>query len=188
MIGVIDIETTGFLTSGGSIVEVGIAGLDIENGKVVKLFHSLCKESGMTIRDRDAWIFKNSDLLVEDVREAPDFCLILDDIQKAIDRCSGVTAYNRKFDFDFLEDRGLIIDNGIACPMILATDIVKAPHKQSWKKKGYKWPSVEESWAYFFPNVPYDEQHRGLDDAVHEALIVNELYKLGLYNDEITEF
>lgn len=188
MIGIIDIETTGFLNSGGKIVEVGIAGLDLKNGQVVKLFHSLCRESGMTGKDRNAWIFQNSDLLVEDVREAPDLCTIADEIQSVIDKCSGVTAYNRKFDFDFLEDRGIIIDNGIACPMLLATDVVKAPHKQAWKKKGYKWPTVEESWAHFFPDAPYVEQHRGLDDATHEALIVYKLWKLGLYGDEIAEF
>jgi DNA polymerase-3 subunit epsilon len=187
MIGIIDIETTGFLNGNGKIVEVGIAGLDLKNGTVVKLFHSLCRESGMTAKDRNAWIFSNSDLLVEDVREAPDLCMIANEIQSVIDKCSGVTAYNRKFDFDFLKDRGIIIDNGIACPMLLATNVVKAPHKQAWKK-GYKWPSVQESWDFFFPNKPYVEQHRGLDDAVHEALIVNELYKLGLYGDEIMEF
>ena len=180
MIGIVDIETTGFLNAGGKIVEVGIAGFDLEDRKLHKLFHSVCREDGLTGKDRKAWIFKNSDLLVEDVRVAPLFSEIQDEVQSVIQSCKGVTAYNKSFDFDFLRDRGVVIENDIACPMLLATNVVKAPHKQSWKK-GYKWPSVEESWAHFFPEVPYDEKHRGLDDALHEALIFMKLYDLGLY-------
>ena len=38
-----------------------------------------------------------------------------------------------------------------------------------------------KAWQHFFPGVDYIEQHRGADDAVHEAQIVYELYKLGVF-------
>ena len=63
--------------------------------------------------------------------------------------------------------------------MLLATDVCKLPSRNG--KPGYKWPSVEEAWKHFFPNTKYVEAHRGADDAKHEALIVYELYKMGLF-------
>lgn len=37
------------------------------------------------------------------------------------------------------------------------------------------------SLRHFFPAITYNECHRGADDAKHEALIVYELYKLGVF-------
>ena len=181
MIGIVDIETTGFLKCGGKIVEVGIAGLDLETGKVSELFHSICREEGLKGRDRNAWIFQNSDLLVEDVRQAPLFTDIQPEIQSIMDSCDGVTAYNKKFDFDFFRDRGLTINNELDCPMLLATKVCKIPNKNG--RKGNKWPTVEEAWAFFYPSSPYVEQHRGLDDAIHEAKIIYALHKFGHYQN-----
>jgi DNA polymerase-3 subunit epsilon len=45
----------------------------------------------------------------------------------------------------------------------------------------YKWPKVEEAYDFFFPNNNYVEKHRGADDAFHEADIVYELHKIGLF-------
>jgi len=41
---VIDLETTGFLQSGGKIIEVGIVGLNLETGAKKILFNELCHE------------------------------------------------------------------------------------------------------------------------------------------------
>ena len=43
----------------------------------------------------------------------------------------------------------------------------------------YKWPSVEESWSFYFPEKPYVELHRAYDDALHEAMIIYEMYRRG---------
>jgi DNA polymerase-3 subunit epsilon len=180
MIAIIDIETSNFLNKGGKIVEVGIVGLDLEKGKIYKLFHSVCREEGMTAKDRNAWIFKNSDLTIEEVREAPLFTDIKPAIQKVIDKCEACTAYNRSFDFDFLRDRGVVIKNEYPCPMLVAMNEVKLPQKNKWVKEPYKWPTVEEAWRHLFPDKPYVEAHRGLDDAKHEAIIVLKLNQLGL--------
>ena len=62
--------------------------------------------------------------------------------------------------------------------MILSTNICKL--KGRYKGK-YKWPSVQEAWDFYFGNTGYVEKHRGADDAFHEADIVFELIKRGLY-------
>lgn len=87
------------------------------------------------------------------------------------------TAYNKSFDFGFLRDRGLKI-NDLPCPMMLSTGICKIPFANG---SGTKWPTVEEAWGFFFPGVDYSEKHRGTHDAEHEALIVHELYKRGIF-------
>lgn len=178
-IGIIDIETTGFLNKGGFIVEVGIVSLDTDTGVVIDEFESVCREDGMTAKDRKAWIFSNSDLTIESIRNAPNLKDIMLPIQEKIDGFDASTAYNKAFDFGFLRNRGVVIHNEVTCPMIAASDVVKI--KSSW---GYKWPSVEEAWDFFFPDSEYVELHRGADDARHEALIVNELFKLGLIKGE----
>lgn len=176
-IGIIDIETTGFFPK-GFIVEVGIASLDTDTGEVETVFDSVCKEPGMTVRDREAWIFSNSDLTVEMVREAPTFESLKDEIQEAINGFDAVTAYNKAFDFQFLKHRGIEIKREWPCPMKVATPVCKLPGKH-----GFKWPKVEEAWQHFFPYVEYVELHRGADDALHEAEIVYELFKLGLLTE-----
>ena len=61
--------------------------------------------------------------------------------------------------------------------MLLSTDICKIPGRYGKNK----WPSVEEAFAFFFPDEEYSEKHRGLDDAKHEAKIVYRLYQDGVF-------
>lgn len=170
MILVVDIETTGFLQQGGKIVEIGIVSLDLETGEVKDVFSSVCHERPITREEVEkSWIINNSSLTVDCVRNSPKLEDIRQEVQAIIDSYpEGITAYNNKFDFSFLEDRGFRMGKKLACPMLVGTDIIKLPGKGS----GYKWPSVEEAWAHFFPDEPYVEEHRGLDDARHEAKII----------------
>lgn len=182
---IVDIETTGLSPRSGFIVEVGIVALDLETGECKVVFDSVCREEGMTIKDREAWIFLNTDLSVDEVRDAQDFTKIRPDIQTIIDAYPlGVTAYNRAFDFSFLESRGVRINAKLPCPMELSAPVVGLPSAHPSHGK-YKWPKVEEAWAYFFPHENYVELHRGADDAKHEALIVYELYKRNLYSVDL---
>jgi DNA polymerase-3 subunit epsilon len=182
-IGIIDIETTNFFHNGGFIVEVGIASLDTETGDVETVFDSTCREDGMTAKDREAWIFQNSDLTVEEVRESPLFEDLKPEIQKHIDSFDAVTAYNKRFDFTFLLDRGIILGQEWPCPMLQATDVCKLPGRYG----SFKWPKVEEAWTHFFPDEPYVELHRGADDALHEAKIVFKLFQLGKMTEEVAQ-
>lgn len=182
-IAVVDIETTGFLKPGGSIVEIGIVELDLDTGDTKILFDSLVREPILTAKHRSkpfGWIFENSDLTPEMVRAAPNAEDVFPLAQYILNQYPlGCTAFNKRFDFDFLRDRGFTITE-LQCPMLLLTPIMELPKKNGYG--GNKWPNVEEAWNYFFPNDPYDEKHRGADDAVHEAKIVYELYKAGDFN------
>ena len=171
---ILDIETTGFLGQGGSIVEIGIVDLDLDTGEITEVFESLILEEGEV--KKDAWIFQNSDLTVEEILDAPLSGEVFLTVQSILNKYPlGCTAFNKKFDFGFLRDRGLKIKE-LPCPMLLSTDICKI--KNSY---GYKWPKVEEAFSHFYPDIEYTEKHRGLDDAKHEAMIVYALYQLGVF-------
>jgi len=172
---VVDIETTGFLNTGGLIVEVGIILLDLETGETECTYNELVKEENFGEEHNESWIFDNSDLTHGEIMSANS--LDKDKIQKIFDEYPA-TAYNKAFDFGFLRSRGLII-NDLPCPMLLSTDICKIPSQNGY---GNKWPKVQEAWDFFFPDTDYIEEHRGADDAKHEALIVHELYKRGVFN------
>jgi len=172
-IAVVDIETTGFSHQEDSIVEIGICELDLNSGNYRELFNKRIRESHFSTQHRNAWIFKNSDLSYEDILNAKP----LDVYKKKLQRIFNIypaTAFNKRFDLDYLKDRGFLI-NESPCPMIIATDILKLPPRKSGTL--YKWPNVEETWEYLFPDKEYLEKHRSYDDAVHEALIIFELYK-----------
>lgn len=179
---VLDIETTGFLQQGGSIVEIGIVELDLNTGAIVTIFDSLLREEILTAKHKEepfGWIFRNSDLTPDQVRNAPPAMEVLEQVQKILDSYPlGCTAFNKSFDFGFLKDRGLKIKE-LPCPMLLSTDVCKLPNKNGYNS--FKWPKVDEAFEHFFPKVEYTELHRGADDAKHEAMIVYELYKQGIF-------
>ena len=178
---IIDIETTGFINQEGKIVEVGIVELNLETGEKKILFDSVVHERPITLSDvQNSWIVSNNYLTVEEIRNSDQLKNKIPEIQKILNNYqSGATAFNRSFDFDFLESRGLIFPKKLPCPMILSTDICKLPNRNGYSS--YKWPKVEEAWKYFFPEIEYVELHRGADDAFHEADIVLALYKLGIF-------
>jgi len=180
---ILDIETTGFLEDKGSIVEIGIVELNLSNGEIKEIFNSLLKESILTQKHRKppfGWIFENSDITVEMVRNAPPAKEILPVVQTIINIYQdGCTAYNNGFDFGYLEDRSIKFPKKLPCPMKLSTSICKIPNRNG--RAGYKWPSVEEAYKFFIPESKYIEAHRGADDAKHEAEIVYELYKMGVF-------
>lgn len=176
---VLDIETTGFLNGGGLIIEVGIVSLDLKSGDIEEVYSSLCKEDKFSKECESSWIFKNSDLKFSDVISARPFIIIKQEVQEILNQYPlGITAFNKKFDFDFLKDRGIEIEKELPCPMLQATNVCKLPGRYG----RYKWPKVEEAYVFFFPESKYVEEHRGLDDAKHEAEIVFELYKRNLFN------
>ena len=175
---VLDIETTHLKYAEGCIVEIGAVELDLDNGEIVEVFNSLCKEPTLTAKDRNAWIFSNSDLTVEAVRNSRPFAEVAKEFQDVLNEYPlGATAFNRLFDFTYLHSRGINFPKVLPCPMLLSADVCKIPGKYG----DYKWPSVMEAFKFFFPEREYTEKHRGCDDAKHEAMIVYELYKLGIF-------
>ena len=185
-IAVLDIETTGFFKNAGLILEVGIVELDLDTGKTKIIYNELVREEAFGQKHEDSWVFKNSDLTYKGMSDAQP--LDIKKIQKIFDKYY-VTAFNKAFDFEFLRDRGLKIEKELPCPMLVSTNIIKLPGMYG----SYKWPKVQEAWDYFFgKSNGYIEEHRGADDAVHEAKIVYELYKMGKFevplgNPEVKE-
>ena len=177
IVGVLDIETTGWLKAGGHIVEVGMAKFDTVLGGVDVVLDIQCKEEGMKRKEQDAWIFKNSSLKVEEVRAAPILEELRPTIQAAFDGVDVLTAYNKSFDFTYMRDRKFNMGKEWPCPMLALTPYAKIDKKNG--SKGYKWPTVEEAWNFLFPDFPYVEEHRGCDDAVHEASIIYAMFKKG---------
>lgn len=175
---ILDLETTGFLNEGGKIVEIGIVELDMDNGERKIIYNQVCHEKGITLDQVEkSWIVQNSDLNVELIKYSPNLDRIKPTVQKILDDYPlGATAFNNAFDFGFMENRGFVFPKKLDCPMKLSTDICKIP-----SSRGYKWPKVQEAYDFFFGKTDYIEQHRGADDAYHEAEIVYELYKRGVF-------
>lgn len=182
-IAIIDLETTGFLNQKGLIVEIGIASLDLNNGTIKEEFSSLVKEPGFNTAHTKApygWIFDNSTLEYEQVKQAPAMHELFDQIQGVINKFpAGITAYNAAFDLPFLKARSFSF-KPLPCPMLAATPVVNLP--PAGRRNEPKWPKVQEAWNYLFGDTGYIEKHRALDDALHEAKIVYELHKRGAYD------
>jgi DNA polymerase III subunit epsilon len=146
---VVDIETTGFLDEGGKIVEIGIVKLDLENGKILPAFDSLIKEPGFDInhtKEPFGWIFKNSSITYEEVLFAPSLESKRDIIQGLFDECPA-TAYNKEFDFGFLQNRGFEIHE-LLCPMWIADPILDLKDDDDGDRYINKWPSMEDVYKY----------------------------------------
>ena len=178
-IAIIDIETTDLKPENGLIIEIGIVELNLITGATKILFDSLVKELPFGDIHRNAWIFNNSDLKFEDFEEAPSLSHVKNQIQEICDRYS-MTAYNNAFDFGFMESRGFVIKKDI--PDIMA--VAKEACKIMYPRGGYKNPKMQEAWDNLFPNTNYIEKHRAVDDAIHEAKILFEMYKRGDYKIE----
>lgn len=173
LIVVVDIETTGLSPIYDSIVEVGLCFLDLNSGEIYPIFNVICQEENKKF-DKYSWVFQNSDLTLDEVIKAPYLDEFREGLQGIFDLGYPITAYNQEFDFGFLETRGFKIANKFWDPMIKLTLILRIPRYYG----GYKWPSVQEAWRHFFGDDGYDEAHRALDDAMHEAKIIYETYKL----------
>jgi len=180
-IGIVDLETTGFLNQKGLIVEIGLVSLNLNNGEIKKEFESLVQEPGFSevhARDPYGWIFQNSSLTFQEVETAPTMKSLFDQVQAVFAKLEGITAYNAAFDLPFLRSRSFSF-TPLPCPMIAATPLVNLP--PVGRNKEPKWPTVQETWDFLFGDTGYVEQHRAVDDALHEAKIVYELYKRGAY-------
>ena len=96
-IAVIDIETTGLRPQYDLIIEIGIAELDLESGDTRIIFDSLVKETMFGEEHREAWIFDHSDLIFEEIENAPTLDSLIPSIQETFNKYQ-FTAFNKSFD------------------------------------------------------------------------------------------
>jgi DNA polymerase III epsilon subunit-like protein len=169
---VLDLETTGLNYEYNMICEIGICFLNLKSGEIDPIFNIICKERDAF--DRHAWIFYNSSLKAIDVSNGPYLEEFRTELQEILNLGYPVTAYNQDFDFTFLSYRNFNIPNRFWDAMLKLTNIMKLYHSYY----GYKFPSVQEAWYYFFPDEKKIEPHRALDDAMMEARIIFETNKI----------
>ena len=68
---IIDIETTGFVPQGQSIVEIGIVLCDSDTRETIPVFNQIVRDDEFDYnKHKNAWIFQNSDLNIEKVMAA----------------------------------------------------------------------------------------------------------------------
>lgn len=177
---VVDLESTGFNSKADKIVEIGIVSLSLDTGKIIVIFDQPVREEGLLSQHRRSWVFQNSTLTVEEVRNAQRADEIYPQVQIILDAYPlGCTAFNRPFDVRMLSSRGIKFNRDLQDPMRLAQNVCKIPN--IFGKGGYKQPTFGEVYNHFFPERGYKEAHRGADDAYREAEVIYELYRMGLF-------
>lgn len=177
---VLDIETDGLDSKRNSIVEIGVVILDTNTGIIGKVLHCIVNEEHEL--DESAWIFGHSTLTYKMVKEEGfSLNVIRSQLQTLLKKYPSI-AYNCKFDFSFLKERGFDIPKVAPDPMFLMTDVLKIKNSRG----GYKWPTVQECLNYF--GIKEAEPHRAQEDAVLEARIIFEMIKKGIYKLDTSIF
>lgn len=165
---VVDIETTGFYPS-DAIVEIGICLVDTKTKQITLVFNKVVKDKKFVKwKHKNAWIFQNTTLRVEDVEKAKPLEFYFDEIQDLFNKYP-MTAFNKTFDLRFLKAAGFEMKD-IKCLMATATQYSKLKDKNGRVKK----PSVEEIYNQFFMKRGeiYVEEHRAGTDAMDESKIL----------------
>lgn len=175
---IIDLETTGFVPPMAKIVEIGIVELDLATGDKKIIMDKVINPEISLNELRGSWIIQNKYMSEDEVLNAETFSSdIKKEIQDIFDRYpQGVTAYNNVFDFRFMDFHEFTYKK-LPCPMRLITPICKIEGKY----RGYKYPSAQEAYDFFFPDYGFIEKHRGADDALHEADIIKEIFDRGIF-------
>lgn len=171
---VVDIETTGFYPN-DAIVEIGISLVDTKAKTIKLVFDKVVKDKKFVKwKHKNAWIFQNTTLKVEDVDKAKPLEFYFNDIQKLFDKYP-MTAFNKSFDLRFLKNVGFKM-NDIKCLMATAKQYCKLKDKRG----GVKTPSVEEIYNQFFmkKGEVYIEEHRAGADALDEGRILLHMVEL----------
>lgn len=170
---VLDIETTGFDRYNDAIVEVGMVLVDTVTKEIKQIYDKVVRDKRFDPeKHKNAWIFSNSTLKLNDVLNAEPLENCRKEIQDIFDKYP-MTAFNMKFDVSFMEVANFKLK---ATKCLMETS---RPYNTNLDARGRKkTPSVPEIYKQFFPEESYDEEHRGCDDAYHEGKILLKLVEL----------
>ena len=155
-----DIESSGLKSYPRDIaLQIGISEVDTEAKTVIPIFD---KVLGYNIDEwkqfwKEAWIFENSSLIIEDITFAYEKGDTAEKVGKEVydilvDQKTAI--YNVAFDYsNYLRRPPFNITRKnttiLPCLMVFCTDICKIP--LDWNA-GYKWPRLEESFGMLVKN------------------------------------
>lgn len=178
---VLDVEATDVNTKKALLLELGAVVLNIETGRVRKVFSATFKDPDLRQKHHKSWIFDNSDMTIDEIRKSKSLEFYREKIQKIFTKYSGrITAWNRPYDAAILERYGFDLGEEMGDPMRISTDFFGLKQKNGTTPKCAKVP--EAAKALGIVNEDFEEAHRGLDDARLEASIIYYLIKKGIYN------
>ncbi len=166
---VLDTETTGLGGGfeGDVVVEIGIARVDLEKRKVYPEFGCLVCQN-LSDEQKEAWVFKNTDLTPEEVEKSP---WTIEEIRHVLLRYENrvFTAYNVVFDFDsFLQ----------ITPWFFRPKLAPCIKEECANRyNDGRWFKAQEAYDMLCPDNPArvpngKEEHRALSDAVLEGYIL----------------
>ena len=167
---VVDVETTGVRAfRGDRIIEIAVALLD---GTVV--FHSLVNP-GIPVPQFVAGL---TGIAEKDVRHAPPFEAIVDDLLKALEGCVFV-AHNARFDWAFVTTEieratGLLLQGPRVCTVRLARKLLPDLPRRNL-----------DTVSYHF-GIEIEGRHRATGDAVAAAKCLRQLLQLAQGNGAAT--
>ena len=166
-IAIIDIETTSFVKKDAFIVEIGIVELDIISGTKRIIFNSPIYEKGVE-NYSGMGVFGISNLDLSDVMNAKNLESCRETLQLIFDQYK-ITSYNIRFDLGILESKGFIFPKKLMDLMIFTRKLLpKGKYNFEFAYRKFH-SSKENEGGKYLKNKNYEEQHRAIDDAVHEA-------------------
>ncbi|MDD5510645.1 MAG: 3'-5' exonuclease [Dehalococcoidales bacterium] len=176
---IVDTETDNVKPQLANILEIGMASLDLETGKIELLFDTLICPPGPETWT-NCWFMNHCGLDPEFIRTAPKFTDIKTGIEAYLS-FGPITAFNLSFDLQVLYKHGVRAGHTWPCLMLTTKDILKLPGRYG----DWKYPKFSEAYNWFFPETPFEEKHRAGHDAIHEAKLAYALYKRGYFNRRV---
>ena len=184
---VIDTETTGL--NGfpyDHVVDVAVCRALPAEGRAEPVLDSVV---GHDVRSwpkeaREAWIFENTDLTLEQVASAAPATMVAAELRSLL-RGRMVTSYNVQFDFNrFLDHRPWSLRgevNMTPCIMLRSMEVCRIPGSYD----RYKWPKLQEAYDMIVEGDPAaigeEQRHRAMEDALMASHVLIELIRRRLY-------
>ena len=187
---VLDTETTGLKGAPTDLVlDVGICKVRLSEGIVEDCYEAVL---GYDVDDwddylRNAWIFSNSDLTLDDVAfSRKSAAQVMDEVRRIL-KGKAVATYNMEYDLGkFLYQEPWNMHgwfNECTDIMKAATPICKIPNQYGYKD--YQYPRLEVAYEKITSGDPAGlrgkQDHRALSDARAASWLMVQMYRDGAY-------